>query len=569
MTQSWRSWRAVLARSEILPALMISAGALVTLLATDRDYAMVWDEGLTVRRERVLADWFARLGRGGAAGRAEAFSAAKLTLGWPFSREEPDGHPPFYALLGLAGWRLSRAWLGPLTAYRFGPMVLAAATVGAVYLHLARRRGRLAGWTAAGTLLLIPQCFSLAHYAHYDMPVACLWLLAQMAFLNALRSRWWIVPFGVALGLAAGTKFTGLFALVPPLTWVAWSEWIGRIPLYPRPGGRPTVRPSRRGTWVLGLGVLVAIGTLYAIQPAWWLEPIEGPRRFFASNLTRSSTIAIPSLYLGRFYRYDLPWHNTIVLTAVSLPAGILALGLAGIGSVLARRPRDDGEGWLWVLSWGTLMVVRALPGAPGHDGIRLILPSIASLALLAGIGAAALRDRLAGTRLARLPSILSALALSGAALGIASIYPYTLSYYSEAIGGLKGADRLGFQRTYYWDTLGPEFFTWVRDERRRHPLDLRFPSALIHVYYLREWGVLPPDVRVFGMDPESRDEVYVAQCRRTSYLPHDWWLERHGHPLFTIRRQGVDLLHVYSGEEGRRAVVETLHEPVPDYLAN
>ena len=542
-------------------ALLLSLVALAALLATDRDYAMVWDEGHTIRRERALADWFTLATRD-RRGLAEAFSPARLAAGWPFGREEPDGHPPFYALLGLAGWWPSRGFLRQLTAYRLGPMLLASATVGAAYLHMARRRGRLAGFTAAGSILLIPQAFSLAHYAHYDMPVSCLWLLAQMAFLNALRSRRWIVPFGVALGFAAGTKFTGLFAVVPPMVWVMCSEWVTAIPLYP---GRSARKPMP-ATRVLVLGLTVALLTLYAIQPAWWIAPFDGPWRYLGSNLTRSSTIPIPSLYFGTFYRFALPPHNTLVLTAVSLPAGILLLGVTGLASVV-RRPGAGAEGWLWVLSWATLMIVRASPFAPGHDGIRLILPSILSLAMLAGIGAAALRDRLAGTIASRLPSALSMLALSGAGLGIASMYPFTLSYYSEAIGGLRGAAALGFERTYYWDTMGREFHDWVRREREQRPLALRFPSNLVNLKYLREWGELPADVPIFAMDLDSHDEVYVAQRRLTLFYPYDWWLERNGHPIFVIRRQGVDLLRIYSSEESVRAARETRHVPLPSYL--
>ena len=145
--------------------------------------------------------------------------------------KEPDGHPPFYALLGVAGWWLVRGWLDPLTSYRFGPMALTAATSGLIYLFLARRHGRLAGVTAALGLVLLPRSFAHAHYAHYDMPVTCLWLLAQIAFVKSLRSARWIVPFGVLLGLAAGTKFTGWFAVVPPMGW--WAIFEG-LPLFRR-----------------------------------------------------------------------------------------------------------------------------------------------------------------------------------------------------------------------------------------------------------------------------------------------------------------------------------------------
>lgn len=555
-------------RFEWLWATLLATAAMAALLATDHDYAMVWDEGHSIRRERELADWFALLSQGEES-RNRAFTPRELASGWPFAREEPDGHPSFYALLGLAGWYFSRDLVGPLTSYRVGTMFLASLTVGIVYLHMARRRGKLAGFTAAGAILLIPQAFSLAHYAHYDMPVSCLWLLAQIAFLNSLKSRNWIIPFGVAIGLAAGTKFTGSFAFAPPLIWVVWSEWISRIPLYPNSRGRDRSSSHRQGTRTLLLGGLVACVTLFAIHPPWWSNPIGGPWRFLSSNLTRSSTIPIPSFYLGEYYRFALPWHNTIVLTAVSIPVGILALGLVGIGSVLAGRSKDGGEGWLWVLSWGTLMVVRALPIAPGHDGIRLILPSVLGLSMLAGLGAAAIRDRLANTAAEWLAPVLAGLALSGGLIGICQLYPFTLSYYNEALGGLKGADRYGFERTYYWDTMGQEFFDWVRRERRRGPLAIRFPSQLINVRYLREWGDLPKDVPIFRFDPISGNEVYVTQRRNAFCYPHDRWLEDNGHPIFAIRRQGVDLLRVYSSEEAIRSVMETRHIPVPSYLVD
>ena len=44
-------------------------------------------------------------------------------------------------------------------------------------------------------------------------------------------------------------------------------------------------------------------------------------------------------------------------------------------------------------------MVLRALPNAPGHDGVRLFLPAFAFLACLAGIGLATSGDRLERAR--------------------------------------------------------------------------------------------------------------------------------------------------------------------------
>ena len=294
--------------------------ALAVLLGTSAQLGMVWDEGYTVRRERLLDQWFLRvLAPVGHGGWRLAFHKPDLDHYWRFSREEPHGHPPFYALLGLAGWRLSHRWLPPLEAYRFGPMLLTSATVGVIYHHLARRRGPLAGALAGVLLIAMPRTFAHDHYAHYDMPMTCLWLLAQVAFVASLVTRRWAAACGVALGLGASTKFTGLFAVLPALAWVTGFELLPALVRgrWVRSG---TLRPPRPGLETLAIAVPLAILTLYAIQPPWWIEPVAGPSRFLASNLSRAKTQPLPTLYLGTIYDFALPWHNTIVLTAVTTP---------------------------------------------------------------------------------------------------------------------------------------------------------------------------------------------------------------------------------------------------------
>ncbi len=560
----WSSFMA-----DVLLAVLLSTITFAALLGTSHDYAMTFDEGFTVNREQVLARWFAAVVNPPPGfTNSDVFSREAMERFWPFSRKEPDGHPPVYALIGLAGWRLARSWVDVLTAYRVGPMALTAATVGVLYLFLAQWRGRLVGFTAAVFVICLPRTFSHAHYAHYDMPVTCLWLLVQAAFLKSLRSARWIPALGILLGLAAGTKFTGWFALIPPLVWAILYEWVPRARrlLASDTIGNLTgiIQPSSRLSWnatrAITLGTVIAALTLYAVQPPWWSDPVWGVERFLTSNLSRDKTIPVPSLYLGKVYLFSLPWHNTLVLTAVTTPVLVLTLGLVGIGSVLARS-RSDPEGLLWVLSWGVLMVVRAFPNSPGHDVERLILPSLASLSILAGLGAGVLAQQLAGRKMALIAILLSVLAIGECALGIVQTYPYNLSYYSLAIGGPAGAERLGFEPTYYWETLGPEFYSWLRQLAAREPVELHFPSGLLNIILLRKWGIFPANVKVVLLDPSSHP-YYVLQRNLGIFSPYDWWLERHGHPVFAINRQGVDLLHVYRFEELAQACAITEGQP-------
>src|SRR5262249_3594994 len=101
----------------------MSVLVLSILLVTSPQFGMVWDESFTVKREQILDNWFEKYILPAEAAQLRlGFRKAALDRYWLFSRDEPHGHPPFYALIGLAGWRLSRHCFAPLEAYRFGPM---------------------------------------------------------------------------------------------------------------------------------------------------------------------------------------------------------------------------------------------------------------------------------------------------------------------------------------------------------------------------------------------------------------------------------------------------------------
>ena len=86
---------------------------------------------------------------------------------------------------------------------------------------------------------------------------------------------------------------------------------------YDRPP--PSTAAGLPATWSLAIGIPLAALTLFAIQPPWWASPLWGVHRFLVSNLTREQSVPVTALYLGTVYRFALPWHNTMVLTAVTV----------------------------------------------------------------------------------------------------------------------------------------------------------------------------------------------------------------------------------------------------------
>jgi hypothetical protein len=434
--------------------LAVTLATAALMLATEPHLAIVWDEGYTLGREARLRLWFRALAdparfaaewrppaeeyvqQVGAPpprpdqvdSRAELLTDPQvLAWFWPFAREEPHGHPPFYALVGLAGDVLT-PWRPALSRARLGPILAFSLTAGVLFVFVSRRWGVWPGALAAGAWVFQPNLFGHGHYATYDVLLSSLWLGSLLAFANAVGDvdegegperglRWgWVAVFGLVAGFAADTKLTGWFLPAPFLVWCL---------LY----------RSRRGFQTLLAGSGIALVTLYLLNPPWWTEPVAGVLRFVESNLSRGQTIRIKTLFIGRVVSTpdgSLPWYNTLAWTVLVTPVGFLLLALTGVGRSL-RRCRSEPFGVLAVGHWAFLLTLRALPHTPGHDGVRQFLPAFGVLALVAGLGAASVVSRLG-----RVGKGLIVAALAEGVVSVAVMMPVPLSYYSPAVCGLK-----------------------------------------------------------------------------------------------------------------------------------
>jgi 4-amino-4-deoxy-L-arabinose transferase-like glycosyltransferase len=460
---------------------------------------------------------------------------------WPFAREEPHGHPPFYALVGLAGNVLAPSWQD-LPRARLGSILLFSLTAAAIFQFVSLRGGPWAGALAAGSWVLQPNLFGHGHYASYDAILTSLWVLAIVTFARAVSpaanpkheaTSWgWTVCFGVILGCAAATKLTGCLLSIPFLIWAG-------------------VTRNRLAFERLLVGMLVATVVLYLLVPPWWTAPVQGIVRFIQSNLTRYETIPIQVQFLGKDYetpKGSLPWYNTLVWTILVTPLGLLALAGAGIWSAL-RSWRSEPIGLLIGVHWAFLMVLRGLPHTPGHDGVRLFLPAFGVLALLGGWGAHFLLDH--ARRWAKAAIVL---ALLEAAASIAVMMPVPLSYYSPIVGGLPGAAALGMEPTYYWDALSPEARNWlVKHTAPGQTILFRtFPLSWL---YLRKTGGLPKQLAPVD---SGQTQWIVMQNRPGEFSDLDRALIANGRPAYTVTKLGVPLVWIFPyraiQELGRRA---------------
>ena len=433
---------------------------------------IVWDEGEYLwRADRVIA-WFRLVGNAGnAQGGLHAFSPAVIHDHWIFITWY-EGHPAWAVIPIAAAKALLTGILHPLTAARIGTIGVFSVACGAVAFRMRKEYGTVAAVVAVVALVTFPRIFSEAHFATLDAQLTAWWLMlwaADASMRSDLRST---IGVGMLAGLTTATKFTG---------WLAWGPLVAS-------------RVLTRDRWRrFGLLLIVPVGllTFYGVNPPLWSHPLGAMMTHFRLNLNRVNTFNIPIAFLGGIYdmRHPLPWYNTVAWLVFVTPLPVLLLG--AIGLVHGLRVRDAVSVSV-VLHWATLMVVRALPSAPPHDGIRMFLPAFGFWCVLAGIGAqrvwAASRASTAahGGRLVRATMVLT---LAAGAINVARYYPQTLSHYSLVVGGVKGASRLGMEPSYWWDALDTDVLTWINEHTK--PGEAVAFSSTANISMIRDWGRL------------------------------------------------------------------------------
>ncbi|MBX3415011.1 MAG: glycosyltransferase family 39 protein [Pirellulales bacterium] len=313
--------------------------------------------------------------------------------------------------------------------------------------------GELGGTVAAVAVALSPRAFADAHFATLDTITALTQFAAIVALAKAVeagaRPRN-IVLAGFVWGLALATKFQGL--LLGPIG-IAWLVW--RL---------------RRRAW-LPILIWGAVGgvTFFVLWPWLWYAPVERIFSYVSSSTQRQ---ALHVYYLGQVWRdVDAPWHYPWLMFAVTLPVGFLLLGLAGLWGGGRRWWRDPllslvAAAFLFILG------VFSVPGTPVYDGIRLFLVAVPLWSVAVGVGAQWLFEH---SRFALWPVAVRGgaltLLLAAQAVGLAMYHPVQLSYYNALVDGLPGASRLGFETTYWGDSVTEEMLELAAAESAGTPI--------------------------------------------------------------------------------------------------
>ncbi|MGL6194772.1 MAG: ArnT family glycosyltransferase, partial [Thermoguttaceae bacterium] len=509
---------------KFVPSFAAAVFSFAVLVFTSELLPLTWDEGESIDRVENLSAWFAPENLFSSEINPFSNESIREHWTFTTQIEgHPAGYGIVIALGEETAKIVNLVNSGSFsekTSYRLGPILLFSLALGVVHYRVKQRFAELAAWFAVITILLFPRVFAHAHIAACDSVLTASWLLAWGMFdytfgqKNHTKATGIIsvILFGFCLGLTFASKFTGWIAVIPfflsvLLYGINFTDIfktvvqvnivrvvnVLRFTRDVNPCFSSKVKQEklacydyvRYNTFLRFFAACgVALLVFWMLNPPIWFEPISGFRKFVSLNIAREG-FNISILFFGKMYNLEhpLPWYNTIAWVMITVPTGFLFLLFYGLFRTAKRfgssfvnselneadkvdkvsdANREDAKFVLVLLLQSlVLLIVRAVPGTPPHDGVRLFVSAFPFLAIIAAIGASELWSVRFPKRLR--VGMLTVLLIYG--IGVFNIFwyaPQWLSYYNGLIGGLRGATKAGMEPTYYWDSLDQEVLDWL-----------------------------------------------------------------------------------------------------------
>ncbi len=518
-----------LRRDVLRPALLSLAVAFLAaawVWSDGSEVGVTWDEPTYFASSVRIQDWTGALISG--PDRATTLDPATISEAWDWAHYW-NPHPPVYKEAMALTERVTAGALGSVRGFRLAPLILFSILVGVIAWVGAREWGLVAGAAAGVSVMLMPRVFGHAHIGATDIPLTCFWLLGTLAAVRFIE-RGTVGPgvlAAVGFGLALGTKFTGLLLLLPVFAWMLLYE-----------------RRARSLLRLAGIGVS-ALLVFYLVNPLSWHDPVGYVHTLVVDSLSRETVVPVTSYYLGRSYAFAGPWHQAIVMTLVTVPLGLLALALWGVGSALPTLKREPLVG-LCIVEILFFWALLGAPSSPNHDGVRLFLPMFPFVALLTGRGVAEVgklvRRRLGRAELALASAFGAIVFFLPAYLQTVAISPYYLSYYNELVGGVRGGAERGMEVTYWYDAITPAFLERLNETLPPDAVLATFPSQ-DYFLALQGLGTLREDIVISDTLPSP---YYLIYGRRGMFTPIEWNIFRNVQPLLAVELQGVELAGLY-----------------------
>ena len=389
-------------------------------------------------------------------------------------------------------------------------------------------------------LLSIPRFFAHIHFSATDIPMTSFLMLFIVLLDKTLfRRSFWSV--GIVLGLFVGIKLTSALLSLPIfLVYLLYyrDQW---------------------KTLIARIGIICLIGFLvfYAINPDWWFSPLSTCQEYLTQSLTRRSWTPFTVYFGGHLYNYRGPFYYPFTMFFITTPLLNITLLLSGIGYFFYEKGlRKNFKMILIFTCFAFPFLLLALPTSPAHDGIRYLVPSYPFAACFMTLGLQKLwefaaerssesRKKLATKGLV----VIGTMALLVSDLNSpARVPPFELSYYNGIVGGLSGAQRKGYETTYWWEILNDDVIKRLNGLCGRY--GVYFPATPTDLFFKH----MRSDQKITFhpvQDPEKSKFMLIFGRPTVRFWESKTWplYRREGKipiPIWDISLDSVPLLRLY-----------------------
>ncbi len=452
--------------------------------------------------------------------------------------EENHEHPPFAKLLMASSHLIlyKKLHLVPYSvSFRIGISFFAAFMLLFLYDFTRRAFSEKSAIFAALFFILLPRTFFHARVATLDFSVAAAIFIFIYCYWRGFESKFWAWMTGIAFGVALSTKLNAPFMVFPLLihyVWVKKGDFI-EAPF-------KTIFPAQ----FLSM-LFFSLPIFFAMWP--WLWHDTASRFIWYANF-HLKHYGILMYYLGAVYREPRPpMHAPMVMALVTTP--VITLFSFFISPLIYswKREREFYSPMLLLLlcSFFALFPVMFLK-APFYSGVKLFQPLFPFMAVMAGaaLGKVVENVTIIPKKLAFTVSILFFVPII---FSMSTLKHDYLSYYNEALGGTKGAQKYGFESQYY-DLFYKEMADFFNKECKHRCLVSFEPNGWEYKYtadILKESKLLTNSF-VFAPNRNYADYFVLTHEYRWPQYPNLLQNNKNLKPYYTMRRQGVSLFTVF-----------------------
>lgn len=396
--------------------------------------------------------------------------------------------------------------------------------------------GKKAGILAAVVLSLYPRWVGHIHNNMKDVFSAVGFGASILMYLIALKSKKNKIGMYVLAGIIWGISFNFKInlMLVPAVVFI-------------HQGFMAFLKKKERVKHLFAYGISGMVSCFF-IWSLFWEDPLG--KLFYTIEYFSKANQGFVVLYFGKIYQVmvNTPWHIGLGNLIVATPLLVILFFIIGFLAIIWQTIKTSDSRKAVLAIWFLIVTLKYLSPKMGIiDGIRQYLEVVFPLAGIAGYGGLIvfefLRKKWSGFRFF-LFCFLVAIYLFKEIIPVAG---YETSYFSEIIGGIRGAR--GKFDIEYWGHSMKEAGRWLNKNARENSAVYTVMAGHLLEYYLRD-DIKVIEASIGGENKEKAKAAdFIVILNRKSFF--DRYDKEVGNYLknkkvvFTIKRKGVVLLWI------------------------